>query len=136
MATSVVQYDETSFRAAPDEESDVATRTHAGEILLRGRVIVPASPLREVQFAPTIDRRFRIIKPFKVVLEKHEGGVVARIDEIGEFGYGPNSGDALYDLGKTVAELYLSLRADRARLSADLRSVLKILEEHIVDQRL
>ncbi len=136
MATSIVRYDESSLPPLPEQDPDAATGTHAGEVHAPEGVLVAASPLRGVLFAPTIDRRVKIIKPFRVALEKHEERFVARIDEIGEFGYGSNSGDALYDLGKTISELYMSLRADRERLSRDLRSVLGILEEHIVEQQL
>jgi hypothetical protein len=94
------------------------------------RPLSPAS--RTFGFAPTIDGRLRIVKPFTVELEEiEEGGFVARIDEIDEFGIGPSSGDALHDLGKTLAELYFSLREQSPRLSPDLQSVLKALSQHI-----
>ena len=71
------------------------------------------SPLQAIPdplwFAPTIDARLKIEKPFRVRIA-HDGYVVTAVaQEIDEFGYGANAGDALWDLGKTIAELYFSL---------------------------
>jgi hypothetical protein len=85
----------------------------------------------EILFAPNIDGRLRITEPFVVAVERREGVVTARIEDIGEFGYGSSSGEALYDLGKTLAELYFSLRDSADHLSDDLRAVWLELNEHI-----
>ena len=82
-------------------------------------------------FAPTIDGRLKITKPFEVTVERSEGTVTAHVEEINEFGYGSNSSEALYDLGKTLSELYFSLKDDADRLSPDLHSVWLKLNEHI-----
>jgi len=85
----------------------------------------------KVLFAPSIDARLKITEPFVVKVERHEGVVTARIEEIDEFGYGSNSGEALYDLGQTLAELYFSLWDNAGRLSPDLHSVGLKLNAHI-----
>jgi len=85
----------------------------------------------KVLFAPNIDGRLKIMEPFVVRVEWREGLVTARIEDIDEFGYGCNSGEALYDLGKTLAELYLFLRENADRLSPDLHSIWLKLSEHI-----
>jgi hypothetical protein len=82
-------------------------------------------------FAPSIDPRLKITKPFVVRVERHDEAVAACVEEIQEFGYGPDSGEALHDLGETLAELYFSLRDNADRLSPDLHSVWLKLNEHI-----
>jgi hypothetical protein len=82
-------------------------------------------------FALNVDGRLKISKPFIVSVERNEGLVTAWVEEINEFGYGSNSGEALYDLGKTLVELYFSLKDSIDRLSPDLRSVWLRLNEHI-----
>jgi len=51
-------------------------------------------------------------------------------EEIDEFGYGGNTGEALMDLGRTIAELYLS-PTSATNLSEDLAGVRAVLEDHI-----
>ena len=85
----------------------------------------------ELLFAPAIDARLKVHTPFHVRIVPSGGGVSAHAPEIEEFGYGTNRGEALDDLGKTIAELYFSLASERERLSPDLYGVLKSLEEHI-----
>lgn len=94
---------------------------------LMGPPVIP-DPL---SFAPTIHPRLKIKKAFTVHLRRYESGVAAEAPEIEEFGYGANSFEALLDLGKTIAELYLSLDADADHLSDDLKSVRAKLAEHI-----
>jgi hypothetical protein len=88
-------------------------------------------PKDEFLFAPAIDGRLKVHTPFNVRIVSSGHGVSAHAPEIEEFGYGTNRGEALDDLGKTIAELYFSLAADREKLSQDLHGVLKSLEEHI-----
>jgi hypothetical protein len=83
-----------------------------------------------LSFAPTIDARLKIKRPFLVRIER-DGNVSAAVaEEINEFGYGCNTGEALMDLGRTIAELYLSL-ASATNLSGDLARVRAVLEDHI-----
>jgi hypothetical protein len=90
------------------------------------------SPTAEkLLFAPTIDARLKITEPFVVTLERREGIVSAYVEELEEFGHGSNSSEALHDLGKTLSELYFSLRDNADRLSPDLRSVWLKLNERI-----
>src|ERR1700722_13616786 len=70
-----------------------------------------------LSFALAIDPRLKIKKAFSVRVHKYNSGMVAEAPEIEEFGYGLNSSEALLDLGKTIAELYLSLDAEADRLS-------------------
>ena len=94
--------------------------------------LLKRNPVAErLLFALNVDGRLKISKPFIVSVERNEGVVTAWVEEINEFGYGSNSGEALYDLGKTLAELYFSLKDSIDRLSPDLRSVWLRLNEHI-----
>ena len=86
----------------------------------------------EFLFAPNIDARLKIHKPFRVRIIGSVESVAAHVEEIEEFGYGGNRGEALDDLGRTIAELYFSLESKRERLSSDLSGVLRCLEEHIM----
>jgi hypothetical protein len=88
-------------------------------------------PKDEFLFAPTIDGRLKVHTPFRVHILSSPQGVSAQAEEIQEFGYGANRGEALDDLAGTIAELYFSLASERGRLSSDLAGVLKSLEEHI-----
>jgi len=92
-------------------------------------------PKDELLFAPAIDPRLKISSPFRVQIVRSNDGISAHIAEIEEFGHGANRGEALDDLGKTIAELYISLTSRREKLSTDLAGVLKSLEEHIIRVR-
>jgi len=78
---------------------------------------------------------FRFIKPIIVQLENREGVVVASWPEVDEFGTGTSMSSATEDLGRTVAELYCSLKADQANLGPDLERVWLKLQEHVVSRR-
>jgi len=90
----------------------------------------------EVLFGAMPDPRLRFKRPLRVQIERTDHGATAQAEDIGEFGYGAGSGDALYDLGKTIAELYFSLNADKERLSPDLEWLRSRLDEYIELRRL
>jgi hypothetical protein len=85
----------------------------------------------KVLFAAQIDGRLKIGQPFdaKITIEDHT--VTALVPDIEEFGCGSTLGEALYDLGKTIAELYFTLDAEKDRLSSDLQAVRGKLAAHI-----
>ena len=57
-------------------------------------------------------------------------GVTAVWREIDEFGYGATMSDALYDLSRTLDELYFSL-SDEAKSGSDLQKIKVKLSQHI-----
>src|SRR5882762_3183899 len=59
---------------------------------------------------------FRVIKPIPVHLDVRGNTVIASWRKIDEFGTGTSSSRACDDLGHTIAELYVSLKADEPRL--------------------
>jgi hypothetical protein len=75
---------------------------------------------------------FRVVKPIPVHLEVRGRDVIASWRQVDEFGTGKSSSLACDDLGHTIAELYVSLKADESRLGPDLARVWGILQEHIV----
>src|ERR1700730_6858629 len=85
----------------------------------------------QLQFAGTVDPRLKIDRPFAVTVQRTDGRVIAEILGIEEFGVGASLGDALEDLGKTVAELYLTLKVERGRLSPELADIFTTLASHI-----
>ncbi len=95
---------------------------------------VPASPMEGISLTPGLpilpckilfgampDRRLRFKQPLEVGLFAEQGSVVACAESIGELGHGDSMGEALDDLGKTLAELYLTLEEESTRLSRDLQ---------------
>ncbi len=91
---------------------------------------VPVVP-GAISYAAVPNRRFRFIKPIELVLSVEGETVIAHSPALREFGYGGNMGEALDDFGKTLVELYLSLREEKARLSEDLARQLQLVEEHV-----
>ncbi|HSY31870.1 MAG TPA: hypothetical protein VLA42_07765 [Verrucomicrobiae bacterium] len=73
-----------------------------------------------------------MIKPIPVHLDVRGDTVIASWRKIDEFGTGTSSSLACDDLGHTIAELYLSLKADEPRLGPDLARVWGVLKEHVM----
>jgi hypothetical protein len=86
-------------------------------------------------FAGTVDPRLKINTPFAVSTQRTHGRVIVQVLDIGEFGVGGSLGEALEDLGKTIAELYLTLKAERDRLSPELADIFAKLGGHIGEVR-
>src|SRR5438128_4654415 len=64
-----------------------------------------------LQFAGFVHPALRLQKPFSVTLHHDGGRVIAELTSIGEFGIGVSVGEAVDDLGKTLGELYFSLKS-------------------------
>jgi hypothetical protein len=75
---------------------------------------------------------FRVIKPIPLHLDVRGDTVIASWRQIDEFGTGTSTSRACDDLGHTIAELYLSLKADEPRLGPDLAKVWAVLKEHVM----
>jgi hypothetical protein len=78
---------------------------------------------------------FRVVKAIPVKLEKQGDIVIASWQDADEFGTGTSMSSACEELGRTVAELYGSLRAEKDNLGADLMRVWKLLQEHVVESK-
>jgi len=75
--------------------------------------------------------RFRVQRPFQVIVERGPDGFVAEIRSIKEFGAGDTWSEAIRNLQRAVDELAAELFAERDRLGTDLSETLRILEAHL-----
>jgi hypothetical protein len=74
----------------------------------------------------------RLRRPVRLAVAQDEEFVAVSFDDIDEFGYGPYLTAAVEDWQQTIAELYLTLRAERERLGpamADLWERLQTIIE-------
>jgi hypothetical protein len=65
-------------------------------------------PLK-IQFGGLLDQRLYFRVPLPVEVHREREIYVASSVEVGQFGYGSNSAEALDDLGKTLSEMYFYL---------------------------
>jgi hypothetical protein len=80
----------------------------------------------------TINRcEFRVMKPIQVHLTTDQDGVIASWEAVDEFGTGKSTSLALDDLGRTLAELYESLEAEKSQLSPYLAKVWETVQQHL-----
>ena len=77
------------------------------------------------------DGRLRVHSPIKVKFTKEGEHIIAEAVELDEFGFGENTSEALIDLQRVIAELYLTLEKEQNRLGKDLQGVWTILQEKI-----
>lgn len=94
----------------------------------------PQRPPSRIRFGALRNRGLRIIAPIPVELERKGSTVVARWDEIEEFGYGRNISEAIEDFSRTVEELFLSLNERKGDLGPDLQSVREVLCRYIASR--
>jgi hypothetical protein len=87
---------------------------------------------RRILLGTLNDYRFRVKKAIPVHLDVRGNAVIASWRQIEEFGTGASTSLACHELGRTVAELYASLKADEAHLGPDLARVLDVLKQHVV----
>jgi hypothetical protein len=81
----------------------------------------------------TINRcEFRVVKPIPVRVEARGRTVIASWRQVDEFGTGKSTSLACDDLGHTIAELYVSLEREEARLGPDLAKVWGVLKQYVV----
>jgi hypothetical protein len=78
---------------------------------------------------------FRVMKAIPVRLEKQDQTVIASWQDADEFGTGSSMSAACEELGRTVAELYGSLKAENHNLGPDLMGVWRLLQEHVVESK-
>jgi len=77
------------------------------------------------------DGRLRVHSPIKVRFATEGKHNIAEAVEFNEFGFGENTSEALIDLQRAIAELYLTLEKEQNRLGTDLQGVWTILQEKI-----
>lgn len=90
---------------------------------------------QDILYAECPDRRLKIRTPFLVKVCRYEDGVAAHVAALEEFGVGLHPGDALHDLGKTLAELFFALKnTSDDLLSSDLTAVKETLAKHFEER--
>lgn len=92
--------------------------------------LAPAIP-KEALLGSLRDGRLKVHSPIKVRFTTEGKHTIAEAVEINEFGFGENISEAIADLQRTIAELYLTLEEEQDRLGADLQGVWAILREKI-----
>jgi len=92
--------------------------------------LAPAIP-SEALLGSLRDGRLRVHSPIKIKFTKEDKHIIAEAVELNEFGFGENTSEALIDLQRTIAELYLTLEKEQGRLGRDLQNVWAILQEKI-----
>jgi hypothetical protein len=125
MVTEVKQYP-----PATQPDSEVGAYSAKVPIEYVDAVLVQAIP-NEALLGSLRDGRLRVRSPIKVRFATEGEHTIAEAVELNEFGFGENPSEALADLQRAIAELYLTLEREQARLGTDLQSVWAILQEKI-----
>jgi len=93
-------------------------------------IIEPAVP-SEALLGSLRDGRLKVRSPIKVRFATEGKHIIAEALELSEFGFGENISEAIADLQRTIAELYLTLEKEQDSLGTDLQGVWSILQEKI-----
>lgn len=78
------------------------------------------------------DGRLRVQSPITVKIAKENQHVIAEATELDEFGFGANLSEALRNLQRAIAELYLTLEEGKDRLGPDLQRVWTALQAKVL----
>lgn len=102
---------------------------HVGPVL---PLIFPEQPDRPrmILMGLSGDSRLRLRRPIPVSISADGETVTAYVNDVEEFGYGPNLSAALEDLSKTLAQLLFSLAENEQRLGPGLAQTLKVLRDY------
>jgi len=85
----------------------------------------------EVLLGSLRDGRLKVHSPIKVRFTTEGKHSIAEAVEINEFGFGGNISEAIADLQRTIAELYLTLEEEQKHLGKDLKGVWTVLQKKI-----
>lgn len=127
------QFEQLRIGTQPDEEEVAAYRRHTSELAIPVIVGVPFPA--EMRLGALRDGRLRVVQPFRVRFSSEGPQVIAEAPEVEEFGFGSNPSEALTDLQRALAALYLSLDEEEQRLGPDLARVWHILQRKISRRR-
>jgi hypothetical protein len=128
------QFEQLGVGTQPDEEESAAYRRHAAEFVMAAAPLGVAFPA-EIQLGALRDGRLRVVQPFRVRFSSEGPQVIAEALEVDEFGFGSNPSEALTDLQRALAALYLSLEEEQQRLGPDLARVWQTLRRKISQRR-
>jgi hypothetical protein len=85
----------------------------------------------EILLGSLRDGRLKVHSPIKVRFTTEGEHTIAEAVEINEFGFGENISEAIADLQRTIAELYLTLEEEQDHLGKDLKGVWTVLQKKI-----
>jgi hypothetical protein len=77
------------------------------------------------------DGRLRVVSPISVHVMVENEQLIVESEEFEEFGFGHTFSEAITDLQRAIAELYLTLEEEQNRLGSDLDRVWSILQQKI-----
>ena len=77
------------------------------------------------------DGRLRVVSPISVRSMVENEQIILESEELDEFGFGRTLSEAIIDLQRAIAELYLTLEEEQNRLGPDLERVWSILQQKI-----
>ncbi len=117
--------------ADSDREKGWYIAPHSDRLTITPKSILPKKSPSRIQFGMIRSRRLRIIAPITVQLERKGDTVVARWEEIEEFGYGRNISESVDDFGRTIEELFFSLADQKDHLGPDLKGVFATISKYI-----
>ncbi len=84
-----------------------------------------------ILFGSIPDRRLRFRRPIPIEIYKDDASIIARTTELDEFGYGTSMGEALDDIGRTLAEEFIFLSEHAGQLSDGMQSHFQKLSEFL-----
>jgi hypothetical protein len=130
---------------APERGDPVEARGSRGCFdVARDRIVVVGLeelPYIQAEFTPTLpehleitalrDARIQVLAPIPVEISRQGEAVIVEIQEIEEYGQGASLGEAIEDLQRGVAELFLTLLDEREALGSDLQRVRHWLQEKL-----
>ena len=113
--------------------SDVILEEVPKEVEFVGSLLAEEVPEQPEIFAigSLRDGRLRVVEAIRATQMVEGGKCVLEAPELNEFGFGDNLSEAIADLQSAIAELYLTLEAEQARLGPDLRSVWDVLSRKV-----
>lgn len=76
-------------------------------------------------------RRLTVLIPFVVMFDTDHEIVIARAQEIDEFGFGRTCEDAIKDLEQTICQLYFDLEERQNSLGPEMQRVWDSLRHHV-----
>jgi hypothetical protein len=77
------------------------------------------------------DGRLRVVSPISVHEMVENDHIILEAEELQEFGFGHTFSEAIIDLQRAIAELYLTLEEEQNRLGPDVERVWFILQQKI-----
>ena len=77
------------------------------------------------------DPRLHLTVPLTITFERENDDIVARCEELEEFGFGTHLTEAIADLQATIAELYFTLKEENKSLGSDLRKLWDSLHQKV-----